>query len=154
MSLNPRDIFLHDLYDNFDPIPTRPHAPEVGHQIGKRTYPQVRGRDEVLEPVWVNLCKELAADVLKNPPDQEDEWQENFDFYQTPKHEQIINKKIGHRRMRSPIDGAMIDLLDPKETSGEELLALADSMENYGKNCIERARYIRELGRMRKNRGL
>ena len=154
MSLSPRDIFLHDLYDNYEVIPTRPHAPEVGHEIGKRTYPQVRGKDEILEPVWVNLCKDLAADVLKDPPDHEESLQDNFDFYKTPKHEQLINRKIGHRRMRSPIDGAMIDLIDPEEASGDELLALADSLEQYGENCIENARYIRELGKLRKHRGL
>jgi len=154
MSLNPRDIFLRDLYDNYPVIPTRPHAPEVGEQIGKRTYRYVRGKDEVLEPVWVNLCKYLAADVLKDPPDHEDSLQENFSFYKTPKSEQVINRKIGHRRMRSPIDGAMIDLIDPSEASGNELLSLADSLEHYGENCIEKARYIRELGTLRKQRGL
>jgi hypothetical protein len=50
--------------------------------------------------------------------------------------------------------GPMIDLIDPKEATGDELLALADSMEAYGNNCIERARYIRELGKLRKKRGL
>ena len=154
MSLNPRDIFLRDLYENYAVIPTRPHAPEVGNEIGKRTYPAVRGRDEILKPVWINLCKDLAADVLKDPPDQQDTLQENFNFFNTPKNEQFLNRKIGHRRMRSPVDGAMIDLIDPDEATGDELLALADSMESYGNNCIERARYIRELGKLRKKRGL
>ena len=154
MSLNPRDIFLRELYDTYETMPTRPHAPEVGQKIGQRTYPMVRGNDEIMKPIWLGFCKELAADVLKDPPDHSDELQDNFEFYKTPVVERILNRKIGHRRMRSPMDGAMIDLIDPEQTSGEELVQLANALEEYGNRCIERSQYIRELGMLRKQRGL
>jgi hypothetical protein len=154
MSLNARDVFLQDLYDHYEVLPARPHAPQVGTDVGNRTYCAVRGRDEILKPVWITACKDWASEVLKDPPDHQDTLQLDFAFFNTPAKEQHFIRVIGHRRMRSPIDGAMVDLVDPKETSGDELIALADAMTDYGNNCIKRAEYIRNLGMLRKARGL
>jgi hypothetical protein len=62
--------------------------------------------------------------------------------------------KVGHRRMESPDDGAMIDLINPKETSSEELFRLAEKLKIYGNQCIERSKYIQQLAILRKKRGL
>jgi hypothetical protein len=148
-----RDIFQQHLYANYDPIPSRCKAPEVGETIAKATWPIVKDSD-ILRDVWFAACKRWASEFLKNPPPEHEELQEAFDFYKTPKAERIILESIGHRRMESPLDGAMIDLVNPEETSSEELFRLADKLEAYGNQCVDRSRYIRQLAKLRARRGL
>lgn len=153
MLASPRDIFRAYLYEHYDPIPPRSKAPEVGEAIGQATWPRIASAQDILRDVWLLQCHRLAAEFLKDPDDENDDLQSAFNFYNTPKDEQQLLTNIGHRRMRSPEDGAMVDLVNPRETSSQELWQLADGLKIYGEQCLERARYIRELAKLRKNRG-
>ena len=103
--------------------------------------------------IWISICKRLANEVLKNPADAKDDLQSAFGFYKTPDNEQKIINQIGHRRMESPDDGSMIDLVNPSETNSQELYRLADKLDAFGNQCIERAKYIRQLAKLRQRRG-
>ncbi len=154
MLINPRQVFEHYLYSNYDPIPPRTKAPEIGREIGLATWPQVAKETELWRVTWLNECAKLANEILKDPPSEKEGLQEAFDFYKTPKAEQAVITKIGHRRMQSPDDGAMVDLVNPEETCSEELYRLSDKLEAYGNQCIDRSKYIRQLAKLRENRGL
>lgn len=151
---NPRDIFKSYLYSHYEIIPPRSRAPEVGQEIAEATWPDISQRAELYHELWIILCKRWANEFLKDPAPGKDELQEAFEFYKTPESEQRVLNQIGHRRMESPDDGAMIDLVDPDETSSGELFRLADKLESYGNQCIERSKYIRQLAKLRQKRGL
>jgi hypothetical protein len=149
-----RHIFASYLYANYNPIPPRSKAPEIGAEIGHATWELVKDQDFILRDLWIALCKRWALEFLKDPaPGEEDDLQTAFTFYGTPENEQKLISAIGHRRMQSPDDESMIDLVNPSESSSEELFRLADKLESYGNQCIERAAYIRRLAKLRKARG-
>jgi hypothetical protein len=149
-----RDIFQKHLYANYNPIPPRSMAPEIGTEIGEALWPFVSGQLGLYHDVWIVNCKRFAAEFLRTPAPGDDDLQQAFNFYKTPKGEQVILNRIGRRRMESPDDGSMVDLVNPGEASSQELFRLADKLDTYGKHCIERAKYIRQLARSRQNRGL
>jgi hypothetical protein len=151
---NARSIFVSYLYSNYDPIPPRTKAPEIGEEIGKATWSIISEKTDLLFDLWISTCKRLAAEVLKDPPDKDQDLQSAFEFYGTPENEQRVINQIGHRRMESPDDGSMVDLVSPNETSSDELFRLADKLDSYGNQCIERAKYIRRLAKLRQSRGL
>jgi hypothetical protein len=147
-----RDIFIGFVNANYDPPPPRSKAPEIGYEAAKATFSQIKSNEGLIWEIWLALCKQWASRYLKDPP--EDDLQSSFAFFKTPQDEQTIINQIGHRRMQTPDDdGAMVDLVDPHETSSDELFRLADRLEGYGKQCIERAKYVRQLAKARKRRG-
>lgn len=154
MLFNLRTEFVRYLNANYNPVPPRSRAPEVGEAIGRALCGMITDPQTVLEQEVISKCKRLANEFLKDPPDPELDFQEAFTFYQTPPTEQKIIKSIGHRRMQSPDDETMVDLINPEETSSAELFRLADKLESYGNQCIERSAYLRQLAKLRKGRGL
>ena len=149
-----REIFLDYLQQHYNPPPARSQAPEIGQTIADATWPRIASNSELLRSLWSELCRQWAYRYLKDPPGTEDDLQEAFVFYSTPEIEQKIINSIGHRRMQTPDDDqAMVDLVNPEATSSDELFRLAVRLESYGKLCIARAAYIRQLARSRKKRG-
>jgi hypothetical protein len=155
--LNPRDLVLSTLYNLYsEKLPNKVNAPEVGQKIADLTWAQVRDCEDLIlfKDAWTQFCKDQVAARLKNPPeDDNDSRQIAFKEFATPENEKKLNEKIGCRRYRSPVDGMMVDLVDPAACSSRELYALADSIEQHGRDCVSKAKYVRQLAKLRKIRG-